>query len=53
MLVTAINTDVGFDDAAKMANKAHKEGTTLMESAISLGLLTEEQFTEWKVIYYT
>ena len=47
MLVTALNPHIGYDNAAKIAKKAHKEGTTLMESAISLGLLTEEQFKEW------
>ena len=47
MLVTALNPHIGYDNAAKIAKKAHKEVTTLMESAISLGLLTEEQFKEW------
>ena len=47
MLVTALNPHIGYDNAAKIAKKAHKEGTTLMESAINLGLLTEEQFKEW------
>ena len=44
MLVTALNPKIGYDNAAKVAKKAHKEGTTLKESALSLGLLTEEEF---------
>lgn len=47
MLVTALNPYVGYDNAAKIAKKAHKEGTTLRESAMALGLLTDEQFTEY------
>ena len=47
MLVAALNPRIGYDNAAKTAKKAHKEGTTLREAAISLGLLTEEQFTQW------
>lgn len=47
MLVTALNPYIGYDNAAKAAKKAHKEGTTLKEAAISLGLLTPEQFDEW------
>lgn len=47
MLVTALNPHIGYDNAAKIAKKAHKEGTTLKEAAISLGLLTEEQFAKW------
>ncbi|KAI9029013.1 fumarate hydratase [Phycomyces nitens] len=47
MLVTALNPYIGYDNAAKCAKKAHKEGTTLKEAAISLGVLTEEQFKEW------
>ncbi len=47
MLVTALNTHIGYENAAKIAKKAHKEGTTLKESALSLGLLTSEQFDEW------
>lgn len=47
MLVTALNPHIGYDNAAKIAKKAHKEGTTLKEAAISLGLLTEEQFEKW------
>ncbi len=47
MLVTALNTHIGYENAAKIAKKAHKEGTTLRQAAIALGLLTSEQFDEW------
>jgi len=47
MLVTALNPHIGYDKAAAIAKKAHKEGTTLLESALKLGHLTEEQFKEW------
>jgi fumarate hydratase, class II len=47
MLVTALNTHIGYENAAKIAKKAHKEGSTLRQSAIGLGLLTDEQFTDW------
>jgi fumarate hydratase, class II len=47
MLVTALNPHIGYDNAAKIAKKAHKEGTTLLASALELGLLTEEQFKAW------
>lgn len=47
MLVTALNPHIGYDKAAKIAKAAHKEGTTLLESALKLGYLTEEQFKEW------
>jgi fumarate hydratase, class II len=47
MLVTALNTHIGYDNAAKIAKKAHKEGLTLRQSAIELGLVTDEQFTQW------
>lgn len=49
MLVTALNTKIGYDNAAKIAKKAHKEGTTLKQAALDLGLLTSEQFDEWVV----
>lgn len=49
MLVTALNTHIGYENAAKIAKKAHKEGTTLREAAVELGLLTSEQFDEWVV----
>ncbi|WP_276498424.1 class II fumarate hydratase [Pontibacter litorisediminis] len=47
MLVTALNPHIGYDNAAKIAKKAHKEGTTLRQAAIALGLLTNEQYDEW------
>ena len=47
MLVTALNTHIGYENAAKIAKKAHKEGTTLRTAAIELGLLTTEQFDDW------
>ena len=47
MLVTALNPHIGYDNAAKIAKKAHKDGTTLKEAALALGLLTAEQFDEW------
>ncbi len=49
MLVTALNPHIGYDNAAKIAKKAHAEGTTLKAAALALGLLTEEQFAEWVV----
>eukprot|EP00746_Dinoflagellata_sp_MGD_P010437 gnl/MRDRNA2_/MRDRNA2_121543_c0_seq1.p1 gnl/MRDRNA2_/MRDRNA2_121543_c0~~gnl/MRDRNA2_/MRDRNA2_121543_c0_seq1.p1 ORF type:complete len:575 (-),score=145.72 gnl/MRDRNA2_/MRDRNA2_121543_c0_seq1:68-1792(-) len=47
MLVTSLNPHIGYDKAAKCAKKAHKEGTTLKEAAMSLGFLTSEQFDMW------
>ena len=47
MLVTALNPHIGYDNAAKIAKKAHKENKTLREAAVELGLLTSEQFDEW------
>jgi len=47
MLVTALNTHIGYEKAAEIAKKAHKEGLTLRESALALGYLTGEEFTEW------
>ena len=47
MLVTALNPHIGYENAAAIAKKAHKEGTSLRDAAISLGLLTNEQFDEW------
>ena len=46
MLVTALNPKIGYDNAAKVAKKAHAEGTTLKEAAIALDLLTAEEFDE-------
>ncbi|WP_114394565.1 class II fumarate hydratase [Oleisolibacter albus] len=47
MLVTALNPHIGYDNAAKIAKKAHKDGTTLVQAGIELGLLTEDQFKAW------
>jgi fumarate hydratase class II len=47
MLVTALNTKIGYDNAATIAKKAYKEDKTLKQAAIELELLTEEQFDEW------
>jgi fumarate hydratase class II len=47
MLVTALNPHIGYENAAKIAKKAHKENKTLREAALELGLLTNEQFQEW------
>lgn len=49
MLVTALNTHIGYDKAAAIAKKAHKEGSTLREAAIALGYLTNEEFDKWVV----
>jgi len=47
MLVTALNPHIGYDKAAEIAKKAHKEGTTLREAALALGYVTTEQFDAW------
>lgn len=47
MLVTALNPHIGYDNAAKIAKKAHTENTTLKAAALALGLLTEKQFDDW------
>lgn len=47
MLVTSLNTHIGYENAAKIAKKAHKENKTLREAAVELGLLTSEQFDQW------
>jgi fumarate hydratase, class II len=47
MLVTSLNTHIGYENAAKIAKKAHKENKTLREAAVELGLLTSAQFDEW------
>lgn len=47
MLVTALNPYIGYDNAAKIAKKAHKDGTTLKEAALELGLVSEEDFDKW------
>ena len=46
MLVTALNPVIGYDKAASIAKKAHKEGTTLKEACLALGYLTAEQFDQ-------
>ena len=47
MLVTSLNTHIGYENAAKIAKKAHKENKTLRQAAIELALVTSEQFDEW------
>lgn len=49
MLVTALNTKIGYYKAAEIANNAHQKGTTLKESALELGYLTAEEYDEWVV----
>ena len=49
MVVTALNRHIGYDKAAQIAKKAHKEGTSLKEAALALGYLTEEEFDRWVV----
>ncbi len=47
MLVTALNTKIGYEKAAKIAKTAHENGTTLKEEAVNLGYLTADEFEEW------
>ncbi len=47
MLVTALNTKIGYDKSAEIAKKAYKEGSTLKEAALSLGYLTAKEFDAW------
>ena len=47
MLVTALNPHIGYDNAAKVAKKAHADGTTLKEAAMELELLTSDEFDQW------
>lgn len=47
MLVTALNTHIGYDKAAEIAKTAHKQGLTLKAAALQLGYLSEEQFDRW------
>jgi fumarate hydratase class II len=47
MLVTALNPHIGYDKAAQIAKKAHREGTTLKAAALALGYVTEQQFDQW------
>jgi fumarate hydratase, class II len=47
MLVTALNPHIGYDNAAKIAKKAHAEGSSLKQAGLALGLVTAEQFDAW------
>jgi fumarate hydratase class II len=47
MLVTALNPHIGYDNAAKLAKKAHRDGLTLRQAALELGLVSEEDFDRW------
>ena len=47
MLVTALNTHIGYEKAAEIAKKAHKEGLTLREAAVGLGYVTDDEFNQW------
>jgi fumarate hydratase class II len=47
MLVTALNTRIGYDKAAEIAKKAYAEDTTLKQAAVALGYVTEKQFDQW------
>ncbi len=49
MLVTALNRHIGYDNAAKIAKKAHKEGMTLRAAALESGLVTNEEYDQWIV----
>lgn len=47
MLVTALNTHIGYEKAAKIAKAAHQNGTTLKEEAVKLGFVSAEDFDQW------
>jgi len=47
MLVTALNTKIGYEKAAKIAKAAHENGTTLRQESINLGFLSGEEFDQW------
>ena len=47
MLVTSLNSSIGYENAAKIAKKAYEEDITLRKAAIDLGLVTDEDFTKW------
>ena len=49
MLVTALNPHIGYDNASKIAQKAYQDGTTLLEAALALEFLTEQQFKQWVI----
>ncbi len=46
MLATALNTEIGYDQASKIVKKAHAEGSTLKDAALGLGLMSEQRFNE-------
>ncbi len=47
MLVTALNPHIGYDKAAAIAKKAHKDGTSLREAALALGFVSADDFDRW------
>ncbi|RLC23628.1 MAG: class II fumarate hydratase, partial [Deltaproteobacteria bacterium] len=47
MLVTALNPHIGYDQAARIAKKAHKDNMTLKQAALELGIMSEDQFDQW------
>ena len=47
MLVTALNTHIGYDKAAQIAKKAHQDGSSLREAALATGFVTAAQFDQW------
>ena len=47
MLVTALTPHIGYDNAAKIAKKAHEEGITLKDSALKIGIVSEDDFDSW------
>ena len=49
MLVTALNTHIGYEQAAKIAKQAHAQGTSLKEAAVGLGYVTPEQYDQWVI----
>ena len=49
MLVTALNTKIGYYKAAEIANTAHENGTTLRHEAVRLGYVTEEEYDQWVI----
>jgi fumarate hydratase class II len=49
MLVTALNPHIGYDNATKIAKKAHKDGSTLLQAGLALELLSEDDFNKWVV----
>ena len=49
MQVTALNRHIGYDKAAAIAKKAHKEGLSLRQAALGLGFVTDEEFSEWVI----